>query len=564
MIVSTTMANLRALTVSAITSADRIELLGHYAAGDGGGGEFIWNGADSRTDDGGAIIQPTAVSGSGRLVRIELSSRPVHSAWYGVIADDATDNKVALQAAIDTAFNYGVNEVVVDPTPNYINFSNTLNLHPGIIIRGHGANVTGNAAGISKLQCTYGSATTNPAFIYTTADGTDIIEAPKFYDLFLLADYGLQLNVYNGGYTDDGTTQNPLYNFIMERCNWQAINFYSTGGSALWLSKVQRGTIRDCLFQGYDYDIRLEGSDNFKIDNCYIAGAGTAHIYAIGHYPWGNALDIDHVIFEALNNGAWGCIKSSYNQLNVHDSYFEGPATVTSVIWLYSMTTARVCIRDNWIGYNSTDVTNWLKVDDTNDVSGGVGLQELMVTGNAGGSYSGGALFNSGAGITYYTGAGYVRRRIVHQGNGNELGFPCNTVATSQDSLPFMPNIVAYFSPNLDGLNAGGIGGTVKMAYGAFVFGATGSGNYLDFGNGDRTRPVGNLKLYVFASSASGSNIHGALTDAGVVVGSFVSQTLTAQPAWYTLSVQTVSTGGGCQFYADNADVHIYAAALGT
>jgi len=111
MIVVTTMANLRAQTVTALQNADRIELLGYYAANDGGGGEFIWNNTDSRTDDGGVIIKPTAVSGSGRLNRMVggVSDTDLHSSWYGIKADNSTDNSTQLQALINAAVSLGIN-----------------------------------------------------------------------------------------------------------------------------------------------------------------------------------------------------------------------------------------------------------------------------------------------------------------------------------------------------------------------------------------------------------------------------------------------------------------------
>jgi hypothetical protein len=119
------------------------------------------------------------------------------------------------------------------------------------------------------------------------------------------------------------------------------------------------------------------------------------------------------------------------------------------------------------------------------------------------------------------------------------------------------------FSPNLDGLNTDFLGPTALVVQGAFTFPTTGAGNYLDFGNTDKAQPKGTLKLFVFASSASSSNIHSGITDAGALVGFLQSQALTPTPSWYEVnSGASMTTGGGAVLYADSTDVHLYAAVL--
>ena len=43
---------------------------GYYAAGDGGGNSFYWDGTSAATDNGGTIIKPTFVSGAGRWLAV--------------------------------------------------------------------------------------------------------------------------------------------------------------------------------------------------------------------------------------------------------------------------------------------------------------------------------------------------------------------------------------------------------------------------------------------------------------------------------------------------------------
>lgn len=88
-----TIALLRAVTTNQPTW---IKVLGYYAKGDGGGGDFLWDGSSTATDDGGYVIQPTAVA-TGRFRRIQ-SDDIVNVRYFGGIEGQTT----AVQSA---AFN---------------------------------------------------------------------------------------------------------------------------------------------------------------------------------------------------------------------------------------------------------------------------------------------------------------------------------------------------------------------------------------------------------------------------------------------------------------------------
>jgi hypothetical protein len=90
-----TVAALRAAT----SSVGPVQLLGYYAAGDGGGGLFRWDATDTTSaDNGGTIITPTGgLASSGRWRR--LYEGEVNARWFGVHPGQ-TDNTAALQAAV--------------------------------------------------------------------------------------------------------------------------------------------------------------------------------------------------------------------------------------------------------------------------------------------------------------------------------------------------------------------------------------------------------------------------------------------------------------------------------
>ena len=80
---------------------------GYYAAGDGGGNRFYWDGTSSATDNGGTIIKPTFVSGAGRWLAIDTSY--INVKQFGAVG--AGVDAPAVSAAIAAAFASGGNTV---------------------------------------------------------------------------------------------------------------------------------------------------------------------------------------------------------------------------------------------------------------------------------------------------------------------------------------------------------------------------------------------------------------------------------------------------------------------
>lgn len=71
---------------------------GYYAAGDSGGGLFIWDSTSAAADDGGLVINPTANLSTGRWLR--KASAPFAPEMFGAKADGATDDSAAITAAL--------------------------------------------------------------------------------------------------------------------------------------------------------------------------------------------------------------------------------------------------------------------------------------------------------------------------------------------------------------------------------------------------------------------------------------------------------------------------------
>lgn len=95
-----TITALRNLSYAGLSSGVPVNLLGYYAAGDAGGGEFVWDSASSATDDGGLVINPTGNAGAGRWLRVVENSIYAVEMW-GAKSESGFDNTPRWQAAID-------------------------------------------------------------------------------------------------------------------------------------------------------------------------------------------------------------------------------------------------------------------------------------------------------------------------------------------------------------------------------------------------------------------------------------------------------------------------------
>ncbi len=82
-----------------IVDGSYVQVLGYYAAGDGGGGVYRWNATDISADNGGTIIAPTA-GGTGRWNLVNYGKVDIKQ--FGAIGDNATIATTAIQAAVNS------------------------------------------------------------------------------------------------------------------------------------------------------------------------------------------------------------------------------------------------------------------------------------------------------------------------------------------------------------------------------------------------------------------------------------------------------------------------------
>lgn len=553
-----TMVDLLALPSSGYSTNPTVLMLGYYAIGDAGGGMLNWNASDTRTHNAGTIIKPTDISsGAGRLNRITAPFTGYPAAWFGVKDDDSTDNLPALQACIDAAYNYGPKVVVFGTTAAPIRFSGTLNLYPGITLRGNGK-------WLSNLHCT-ASGTTTPAFKLELGNLNTALPCPRFVGFFLQANWAIKLNDPSHGFTNDDTSQSALADGLLDDFWCCAQDFSTIGTKGIQISKGANLRIYNSHFQGYDIPVTMHGTEIPVVRDCWMEGALTKHFEMVAHNTFGNGAKIQDNFITVLADGGTSVCHSSYLSLDFSDNWIEGGGTVGSVLWIDSPTSGQYTYRDNHIGYGGSDVTDWLKVDDTSDGTTSQGLVSLIVDGNDGSGLGAGSSlvnFNSDAGIAYFAGSGGLRRKIGHRNNAGvnaDLGFPFNSV-NSNDALHLGPGVMARFNPSLDGLGFVGYGPKVKCRYGYFALDSYTSSDFLEFGNTDSAMDVDDADLWVKASGY-GAAIYGACVDSSGNVSPYGGALLYSTPIWVKLKINSVSAKG-CRVYATGAPVQLYEAVL--
>lgn len=296
----------------------QIGVLGAIVAGDGGAGEFYWNATSTAADNGGTIIQPTAVSGAGRWFR-KFANGSVNVRWFGAVSNGngsngVTDDTDAFERAIATQRSIFV--------PNGVyQIIRSLNMFNGTSIFGEGWN--------SLVR----TALDIPIF-KNVPIGTNFLQAVKIENLRLQNTFPVTATA--------GSTQyhihfvDPLYcvvskiwfitqfpNTIYNASNRGGIRFQRTGLA----TDTYSNTVDGCIIQGGA--IRMETSDS-KISNSYIWG------YAIGE-PSVNILTGNVAISncDIVPNGENGGIVLGSGAVNcrVENNFFDGSFSTVPTGW---------------------------------------------------------------------------------------------------------------------------------------------------------------------------------------------------------------------------------------
>lgn len=538
-----TVAQLKALGAGAPQYPD-VNLLGYYAANDGGGGLVHWSSASTTTADDAYIFQATGVT-TGRYFR-NLGGLDMNILQCGVKADNSTDNTTRLQACFNSMSTNNLGSIYCPAAALNYRFAGPVTPIGGATFRGQNNNQgTYLGAGTSPPGiCHLYHTGTGLAFDFQTPFTTGACPngvGPKF-DSFTLeeATTGNSIRVNNSstaGFSDNcagtGGGQSQVFGTLINN-----VTFASSqrGTTAVELNKAFDTKITNNTFSFYDTQILSKGSDNLNIADNYFNFATLREIDLISTGTFGNFNSITGNTFFSPYTNATDFIRSSARSGVIDRNYFEADFNgIQSVLNLTCTLTHTVT--NNTMALIPANVAYWLKV--TNN------CLNITLTNNyplGGGTVP--ALWNNNAGSTWYGNTGSAKQEIYAWGNPDDNGeVPFVSAQPSPSPLPLSPTIVAgsvigSFDSTQTTIGLGGnFASTITIGPlgfpGAFVFGvATAPAGHVTF----NMRPVvtGTVDEWIYARTGAGSNQQFTCTD-GVT-----STTMTLNggttPTWYKFS----------------------------
>ena len=276
----TNIAALRGLATAPATKS--IFVSGYYAAGDGGGGIFAYNSADTSTADNGGTI---CVDTLGHRYYRQHGSAPLNAAWFGAVGDGTTVNDAAFNNMMTVAMAQTGGAQVLFP-PGKFRFSSQLTItYPS----GRPYNLELKGSG---------------AILYWPASGGGMVFAySEPSHILLLEGMTFTVGVANGGAGITITQSDPLLNFV--NTNVRAVTFrgdddINTGGSFYWsngaiVNNVSGTNWEGCTFYGGNVSAGVYGGNGINFSGTGVGGPSGIN-YSIYH-------NIAKGIFNGLNVG---------------------------------------------------------------------------------------------------------------------------------------------------------------------------------------------------------------------------------------------------------------------
>jgi len=198
------------------------------------GGIFVYTNASLKADNG---IVFTAAGGGFWVRQYEDGIKPE---WYGAKADGVSDDKAAMQAAVNYALSRpGIAKIKLTSNVYRLNTNVTVDLGPGRTNRGiviSGSN--------SKVFCAGGG------FVCVAANQGQQDSKVTFEDLYFYGDNGHRVNAITQAFIDF---------FTVRDCKFDNV------AAAVSMSYCGMGLVTNCFFWGCEYGVKLLQMRDTKI-----------------------------------------------------------------------------------------------------------------------------------------------------------------------------------------------------------------------------------------------------------------------------------------------------------
>lgn len=276
---------------------------GYYAAGDGGGGIFRWDGTSVATDNGGTVILPTAAPGTGRWVRIVDSYALYNIMWFGAKGDGVTNDTAALTAAVAAGVT------VLIPAGKTILYT------PPLIISVDGTAIVGQNRYTSVLKPTATAA--NAIEIGDTVSSTF---GPVLRDVRLTGNG----TCTNGIVMGQASPQHSAVSATFERCYIELFN--KTGADGLRIVVGWWLRVSGCTFEGCYNNIHVpagSATTTLLIDQQTTIRNSVNHgLFLEGAAGSAKSVTLRSCSLEAA--GAYAVYSTAaQSMLHIEDCYFE-------------------------------------------------------------------------------------------------------------------------------------------------------------------------------------------------------------------------------------------------
>lgn len=431
------------------------------------------------------------------------------------------------------------------PSGEY-HLTNTVTMAPGVIFRGAGQGNTVIFAGEGPTS-TWG-------FELLLPNGTEQVEAPKFYDMTIQATgsaNGIRWNSITGGFTNDNTSQQ-----YMERprlVNVTMSNDSSTLGLGIQMNKCFNFLVSGCEFKGFNSPMDFEGSDVGLVVNNRTDGTYTYEVTANSHGTFGASLSIRENDFNnpAAANVNGGFIASTYQIISVENNHMELDGGVTRTnLMAFSGNSFEIWIHNNRVDSNG-NCTNWLNITpDVNrylvSVFNNVTATASSLQGNV--SIGPQPYFNNSGGRCIFR----------HGGNGSgDNVFPMNSDQFYGQATPYAA-VVSANTPGVDfgtsTINPNCNQGLFQLSYDANVGHYMQIGDWVSYG-APGNQLIGTMTIIV-ATAAGAAGLVGSwqVLDGGVSVATGTITHTVANQWYYTTLATSHAFTSNAQIRYWNAD----------
>ncbi len=229
---------------------------GYYAANDRGGGTFYYDADSVLSDDGGAAIAPTGYT-TGRWIRDMEGSVDVR--YFGAKGDGETDDRAAIQAAIDYALAQN-KELFVSP-PNPGKYYEISSIHPDTVGEASPTALLIKHPTSTRVVFNMRGAGIDRGY-NTNMSIRGMFEAGS-------APYSLIRNEQEGGTIENIQLRSQNTKVIMQEADYSAFKHYRNVG--MW---GREG--------GVEYCLHVPGWMVSSIEDCHFTGATIAQVYIGG------------------------------------------------------------------------------------------------------------------------------------------------------------------------------------------------------------------------------------------------------------------------------------------